>query len=188
MSNTRRILNIGQTTPPMGPLGTASQVVWSEDQTQVFAAIKGNPDTGAIGYIAAWNMTAAGLSEVNTNVTLPTGAVAPFSMTPIPNQNAMFSADAGIGADVIDFANGPENAAASARTQSFNISGSMAPCWSTYSPMTGNYYVSDLLTSVLTEVNLDANQNLKPSTVMQYPILSGAATLDLEVATVNNQE
>ncbi|KAI0029711.1 hypothetical protein K488DRAFT_80018 [Vararia minispora EC-137] len=188
MAGTRRFLNMGQTTPPSGPFGTASQIVWSQDQTQVYAAVKGNPGSGPAGYIAAWNMTDSGLSDQFVNVTLPAGAGAPFSLTPIPGQNAMFSADAAIGVDVFDFANGPESVAASPRTQSYNISGSMAPCWSAYSPMTGDYYVSDLLTSILTEVSLDANNNLRPSMVMQYPILQNVATLDLEVATVGSQD
>jgi DNA-binding beta-propeller fold protein YncE len=188
MSNTRRLLNIGQTTPPQGPLGTASQVAFSQDGTQVYAAVKGNPDTNTTGYIAAWNMTASGLSDQFTRVEFPMGAVAPFSMTPLPGMNGMFSADAGVGIDVFDFSNGVENTLSSPRTRSFSIPQQMATCWSAYSNMTGNFYTSDLLASTVSEINLDMNNNLMPSLVNQYPIFSGGATLDLNIATVNSQD
>ena len=141
MPNTRRLLGMNQTTPPMGPLGTASQVIFSQDNTVVYAAVKGNPDTNVTGYIAAWNMTDAGLSEQFTRIGLPQGAVAPFSLTPIPNANAFFAADAGIGADVFDFSQGPT--VAGPNTQSFAIPNQGAVCWSAHSPATGSYYVSD---------------------------------------------
>src|ERR1700761_5365720 len=143
MPNTRRFLGMNQTTPPAGPLGTASQIAFSQDGTQVYAAVKGNPATNVTGYIAAWNMTDSGLSDQFTRVEFPMGAVAPFSMTPLPGMNGMFSADAGVGVDVFDFSNGVENTNMSPRTQSFSIPQQQATCWSTYSPMTGNFYVSD---------------------------------------------
>ena len=72
---------------------------------------------------------------------LPAGAVAPFSLTPIPNANAFFAADAGIGADVLDFSQG--SGALGPNSQSFPIPDQGAVCWSAYSPATGSYYVSD---------------------------------------------
>ncbi|VDB84797.1 unnamed protein product [Peniophora sp. CBMAI 1063] len=187
MPNTRRFLGMNQTTPPMGPLGTASQVIFSQDDATVYAAVKGNPDTNVTGYIAAWNMTDAGLSDQFTRIELPEGAVAPFSLTPIPNANAFFAADAGIGADVFDFSQGPEAATASPNTQSFAIPNQGAVCWSAYSPATGSYYVSDLLTSTVTELALNPT-NMTPSILNSYPISPGVATLDLEVASLGDQD
>jgi len=187
MANTRRFLGMGQTTPPMGPLGTASQVIFAANDTQVYAAVKGNPAMNVTGYIAAWNMTATGLSEQFTRVELPAGAVAPFSLTAIPGMNAFFSADPGVGADVFDFSNGPENVAASNRTQSFPIPNQQASCWSTYSSKTGSYYTSDLLASTVTEMSLTPG-NWTPTVLNSYPIQPNVATIDLEVATVNNND
>jgi len=187
MPNTRRFLGMNQTTPPSGPLGTASQVIFSQDDSTLYAAVKGNPKANVTGYIAAWNMTAEGLSEEFVRVELPQDAVAPFSLTPIPNTNAFFSADAGVGADVFDFSMGAEMAAASPMTQSFAIPNQGATCWSAYSPQTGSYYVSDLITSTITEIALNGT-NMTPSILNSYPIQAGVATLDLEVASLGSQD
>jgi 6-phosphogluconolactonase (cycloisomerase 2 family) len=187
MPNTRRFLGMNQTTPPSGPLGTASQVIFSQDDSTLYAAVKGNPKANVTGYIAAWNMTAEGLSEEFVRVELPQDAVAPFSLTPIPNTNAFFSADAGVGADVFDFSMGAEMAAASPMTRSLAIPNQGATCWSAYSPQTGSYYVSDLITSTITEIALNGT-NMTPSILNSYPIQAGVATLDLEVASLGSQD
>ena len=187
MPNTRRYIGLGQSTPPMGPLGTASQVVFSPDNSQVYAAVKGNPDANVTGFIAVWDMSPSGLSDAFTRVELPSGAVAPFSLTAIPGMNGYVSAYAGVGVDVFDFSNGPENASASNRTQSFGIPDQVATCWSAYSAKTGSFYTSDLETSIITEVSLAAD-TWTPSVVNTYPIQEGVATLDVEVATVGDNE
>jgi len=185
MTNSRRFLGTGQTTPPTGPLGTASTVVFSADNSQVYAAVKGNPATNMTGYIASWNMSSTGLTNQFARAVLPAGAVAPFSLTAIPGKNAFFSADAGVGVDVFDFSAGP--AAASPRTQSFAIPNQGATCWSAYSNKTGSFYTSDLVTSTVTELALNPT-NMTPSIVKSYPIQPNVATLDLQVATVNNND
>ena len=186
MTNTRRILGMGQSTPPTGPLRTASQVIFSEDQNSLIVAVKGNPDENIPGYLVSWNITSDGLSQEFTRIELPEGAGAPFSLTAIPGQNAFLSADPVVGVDIFDFSNGPEGVSTSNRTSTVKITPSNATCWSAYSPKTDSYYVTDIITSLVTEVKVD--ENLVGTVTNQYQMGNDSATLDLQVASIGDNE
>ncbi|KAI0322606.1 hypothetical protein OF83DRAFT_1080178 [Amylostereum chailletii] len=186
MPNTRRPIGMGQTTPPAGPLRTASQVVFSEDQQSLIVAVKGNPDQNVAGYLASWDISPSGLSKDFTRIELPAGAGAPFSLTAIPGKNAWLSADPVVGVDIFDFSNGPAGVAASNKTATVPIQPSNATCWSAYSPKMDRYYITDVVTDLVTEVSVD--DNLAGSVVNQYPMGNNSATLDLQVASVGDKD
>lgn len=164
--NTLRSLSLNQTTPANGPAGTASHVVFSEDGTKLFASVKGVPPTP--GFIAAWDIASDGsLSAEPVKSTPSTGGLLPFSMTVIPGTNAILATDAGVGFDIFNFGgnangtsaasvNGTENAL-SATSSVVAIDGQKATCWSSFSPKSGNFYLTDIGTSTITEVNVDKN-------------------------------
>ncbi|KAI0028784.1 hypothetical protein K488DRAFT_73507 [Vararia minispora EC-137] len=181
-----RPLNMNVTTPPAGPLGTASQVIFTADQQNVIAAIKGNPKANITGYLASWSLNGTALSSAYTRVELPAGAGAPFSIGSIPGQNALFSTDAAVGAAVYDLSGGPASAFASPATKVLAIPGQKAICWQAYSNVTKNFYVTDFLSSTITEVNVSSN--LTASMVKQYDTLPGAAPVDNGVATFNGTD
>ncbi|KAH9849207.1 hypothetical protein C2E23DRAFT_888396 [Lenzites betulinus] len=176
--NTLRSLGLNQTTPASGPAGSTSHVVFSEDGTQLLASVKGVPPTP--GMIAVWDVADDGSLSADFNaVAPPQGGLLPFSMTLIPGKNAVLSTDPGVGFDVFDFGSGNASAAVA-------IDGQNATCWSSFSKKTGNFYLTDIGTAIVTEVNVD--DNLKASIVKQYPQTQGAATIDNEIATVNNKD
>ncbi|KAI0058207.1 hypothetical protein BV25DRAFT_1830389 [Artomyces pyxidatus] len=189
MNNSVRSLGLNQTTPATGPAGSASHVIFSEDGKSLVASVKGVPPTP--GFFAIWDVASDGtLSQNFTKVNPPTGGLLPFSMTAIPGKNAILATDAGVGVDILDMSNlqpainGSTNS--TGESSILPIQGQGATCWSTFSPQSGNFYVTDIDTSMVTEVGLDAN--LKPSIVKQYPQGNNSATIDLDAATIGGKD
>ncbi|EIN13692.1 hypothetical protein PUNSTDRAFT_129366 [Punctularia strigosozonata HHB-11173 SS5] len=188
---TLRPLGINQTTPATGPAGTASQLLFSEDEKSLIASVKGTPPQP--GFLAVWSVADDDtLSADFTKVAPASGGLLPFSMTVIPGKNAILATDAGLGFDVFDFSgvqsggNSQQAVAASGKSSAVPISGQVATCWSSLSEKTGNFYLTDIGTATVTEVNLD--QNLKGTIVKQYPQIAGSGTIDNAIATVNGKD
>ncbi|KDR79513.1 hypothetical protein GALMADRAFT_223700 [Galerina marginata CBS 339.88] len=182
--NTLRSLGLNQTTPATGPAGTTSHIVFSEDGSKLIASVKGVPPTP--GFLATWDIAADGsLSAEPVKSTPASGGLLPFSMTVIPGMNAILATDAGVGFDVFNFGGkvGKGSKASSSATSTIvPISGQKATCWSSFSPKSKNFYLTDIGTSTITEVNVDAN--LKGTIVKQYPQAPGSATIDNDIATI----
>jgi hypothetical protein len=152
LANTQRSLGLNQTTPPNGPAGTTSHIVFSEDNKQLIASVKGIPPQP--GFFAVWDIATDGSLSNNFKSIPPNqGGLLPFSMTVIEGQNALLATDAGVGFDIVDLANQSN----SNRSSVVPIQGQGATCWSSHSPKTGNFYLTDIKTSLVTEVNVDSN-------------------------------
>jgi len=189
MPNTLRTIGVNQTTPANGPAGSVSHVIFSEDGSKLIASVKGTPPTP--GFFATWDVAADGsLSQDFAKVEPPKGGLLPFGMTVIPGMNALLAADAGLGFDVVDLstvkAGSNSSSLESSKNSATSVGGQKAVCWATFSQGTGNFYLTDIGTSLVTEVNID--KNLKPTIVKQYQQTAGGATIDDEVATLNGQD
>ncbi|RDX51121.1 hypothetical protein K466DRAFT_499948 [Polyporus arcularius HHB13444] len=178
MPNTLRALGLNQTTPATGPAGSASHVIFSEDGKQLFASVKGVPPATP-GFIAAFDVQDDGsLSSDFKSIPAPSGGLLPFSMTVIPGKNALLVTDPGVGFDIIDLAGNSSSAV--------KIDGQSATCWSSFSPKTGNLYLTDIGTSIVTEVQV--NDDLSAKIVKQYPQTAGSATIDNDIATIGDKD
>jgi len=188
LNNTLRSLNLNQTTPPSGPAGTTSHIIFNEENTQLIASIKGSPPQQ--GFLAVWDIAEDfSLSESFTSLTPASGGALPFSMTLIPGQNALLATDPAIGFDIFDLssANGTQSLnATSSKDSAVAIDGQGATCWSSRSNKTGNFYLTDITTSIVTEVSVDVQ--LKASIVKQYPQKAGSATIDNDIAKIGNND
>jgi hypothetical protein len=185
MPNTLRSLGLNQTTPATGPAGTTSHIVFSEDGTKLVASVKGVPPTP--GFLATWEIAADGsLSAEPVKSTPSSGGLLPFSMTVIPGKNAILATDAGVGFDIFNFADAKGKASLTATSTIVPIAGQKATCWSSFSRKSGNFYLTDIGTSTITEVNVD--KNLKGSIVKQYPQAAGSSTIDNDVATIGQND
>ncbi|KAJ7756031.1 hypothetical protein DFH07DRAFT_1027678 [Mycena maculata] len=189
LGTSREKSGIGSIREKIEPAGSVSHVVFNEANTQLIASVKGVPPTP--GILAVWDIAADGsLSENFTTVQPSTGGLLPFSMTVIPGKNAILAADAGDGVDVFDFNNAAGAGVAAGNSSTLPIKGQGA---TPFSPQTGNFYVNDIETAEITEINVD--HNLKPSIVamlrcvrQQYPQGNGTATIDNDIATVNQKD
>jgi hypothetical protein len=163
MPNTVRSLNLNQTTPATGPPGSASHIIFSEDGSNLIASVKGVPPTP--GFLAVWDVAEDGsLSEQFVSMAPATGGLLPFSMTVIPGADAILVTDPGVGFDIFDMSasnvtsgtNGT-NSSSSNLSSAVPIEGRGATCWSSFSQQTGNFYLTDIMTSIVTEVNVSGN-------------------------------
>jgi len=182
MNGTLRNLGLNQTTPATGPAGSASHVIFSEDGKQLIASVKGTPPQP--GFLAVWDVNQNGTLSPNFQQVAPgKGGLLPFSMTVIPGKNAILATDAGVGFDIFDMSGGAKN---STKSSVVPINGQGATCWSSFSQKTGNFYLTDIKTSMVTEVNVD--NNLKGTIVKQYPQANNSATIDNDVATMGGKD
>jgi len=183
--DTTRYLHLNQTTPPSGPIsGSASQIIFSEDNNLLIVAVKGTNATNEVGYLAVWDVYANHtLSCDFDRVALPSGGFYPYSFTIIPGQNALLASDAALGFDIFNNVSGSMNSSGGHAIGSYaqSIPNQVATCWSTYSSKTGNYYLVDLIGSRITEVSIDENLN---STIVNY-YSTGNNTGPLEAGTVS---
>lgn len=141
-------MNLVQTTPATGAPFTASQVVFSEDETKLAVAVKGN-QTDSPGFFAIWDKGNNGLASTFKRIDVPSGGARPFSLTNIPGKNAALVADPVLGFHILNFATGTVQANA--------INGQMADCWSVRSEKTGHYYLIDAGANTVREIAIDDN-------------------------------
>ena len=87
---------------------------------------------------------------------------------------------------MFDFSGLNNGQSVGSRSSVVPIPNQQATCWSSFSSKTGNFYLTDVGTSTVTEVHLD--KNLKGTIVRQYPQPSGASTIDNDIATLNGKE
>ncbi|KAJ3274057.1 hypothetical protein HDV01_003550 [Terramyces sp. JEL0728] len=181
LPDTTRPLGFTQTTPPNGPLGTVSDVLFNEDSSEVLVSVKGNPPANFTGFIASYAVQGKALSAKPV-LNQPKGSVAPFSMSLVPNSNnRVLFTDAGVGFGLVDLQNGAESA-----SNVVPVQGQGAICWSDFSPRTKNMYMVDIKTSLLTEVNVASNGSPKATLVAQHP-LSGN-TIDFRIASLADKD
>lgn len=202
--NSLRTLSLNQTTPPAGPPGTASQLTFNDDGSKLIASVKGVPPA-SVGFLAVWDVQPASgaLSPTATQISTVPGGSLTFSLTPVPGKNAFVSTDPGVGFTVFDLDD-------FARSSAVPIAGQSATCWSSFSPSTGSFFLSDVGTGTITEVRVDDNLQasivkvraavhpcLRPSeqgscltfrTAQQYPLGANAGTIDNDVATIDGKE
>ncbi|KAJ3750364.1 hypothetical protein DFH05DRAFT_1531861 [Lentinula detonsa] len=182
--NTTRYLPLNQTTPATtGAGGTVGQVLFSADNTQLLASVKGLlPGPPAlVGYIAIWdiNQSDHSLSEDYMPITPPKNGNNPFGFTRIAGENsAVIAADTNDGFTIFDLTDG-------SKSSSVDVNTLGAICWSSYSPKTGNYYMIDAGGAVF-EVNIDSN--LKGSVVQQYNSTNMVGLFDGEIASLQNND
>ena len=183
LPKTNRPLNLPQTTPPKGPPGSVSDILFSEDSKKLLVSVKGVPPTP--GFVASWDVADDGTLSANFTSSPPAkGGLLPFSMTIVPGKNAVLATDAGIGFSTFDLST--LGGAGTARSQVFPIAGQGATCWSSFSPRTKSFFLTDIRTDIVTEVAVA--DDLSGKIVKQYPLVPGSATIDNAIAPLANND
>ncbi|KAJ7254997.1 hypothetical protein B0H12DRAFT_1289158 [Mycena haematopus] len=140
IKNTIRSLGLNQTTPDTGPANTASQIIFSPDETQLIVSVKS-------AFLAVWNINTDG--SLSPTFSVIGGGVLPFSLLYVPGQNAIFASDPGVGYDIFNL---DTNA-----TVAVTVPGQKLICWSVYSTESGDFYLMDVGTSLVTEVHVTSS-------------------------------
>jgi hypothetical protein len=170
-----RPFDLGQTTPPVGPLNTVSQTFFSEDGSMLFTTVKGDPPNNKTGFLSTfpvqgvptpgrgrggkgqgrwrWNSRSTlGKMQVSMQGTQssPAGTAVLFGSAVIPGTSDIFATDASFGAAVLSVSgDGTANVVGKGA-----IDGQKATCWAAISPATNTGFVSDVAVPRIIEMSL----------------------------------
>ncbi|OQU96621.1 hypothetical protein CLAIMM_02674 [Cladophialophora immunda] len=151
-----RSFDLVQTTPPVGPTNTVSQLFFSEDESRLFATVKGNPAVNNTGFFSVFSVeggswhSKASLSTMDTRSS-PAGTAVLFGSQNIAGTSNVFVTDASFGGAVVSV--DPTSGTASTVAKQV-IAGQSATCWATISPVTGTAFVADVGVNRLVEMSL----------------------------------
>ena len=167
-----RYMNMQQTTPAHGVPGSASQVVFSQDEKKLIVLVKGDNTTE--GFIEMWDINSDdSLAQTSTIMNIGKN-VYPFSMTPIPGSNAFISGDASLGYDIFNL-DSFQNKDVKLMTE-HPVPGQMGICWSVQSPLTGHYYMTDTYGGKVVEVAVSSD--LEATTVAVSSIATSLVVVE----------
>ncbi|KPI36224.1 uncharacterized protein AB675_8968 [Cyphellophora attinorum] len=141
-----RSFNLDQTTPPVGPTNSVSQLFFSEDESTLFATVKGDPAVNNTGFFSTFAVmrghgsshATIGRQDVRSS---PSGTAVLFGSAVIPGNSSVFVTDASFGAAVLSIDSSNSGASLVARQA---IDDQAATCWVTISRATGSAFVTDV--------------------------------------------
>ncbi|KAJ9148577.1 3-carboxymuconate cyclase [Pleurostoma richardsiae] len=162
--DTLRPINLNQTTPPVGPTDTVSQVFFSNDENTLFTTVKGDPTKNNTGFLASFPVQracgsnskgarSAGPASVSQMgvMSSPSGTAVLFGSSTIPGSTDLFVTDASFGGTVL--AIDPEADTATLKGKA-TVDGQKATCWVTISPATNTAFVTDVSVNRLVEMSV----------------------------------
>jgi len=150
-----RPFDLGQTTPPVGPLNTVSQAFFSSDESALFTTVKGDPAVNNTGFLSTYAVQAsngaAALSKKDVRSS-PEGTAVLFGSAVMPNDpSSLFVTDASFGAAVLSV----DSQGQATVKGSQKIDGQAATCWATISEATNSAFVTDVGVNRVVEMSLD---------------------------------
>lgn len=151
-----RSFDLVQSTPPVGPTNTVSQVFFSNDESRLFATVKGDPAVNTTGFFSVFPVegqpcgpgTNLAAQDIRSS---PSGTAVLFGSANIAGTSNVFVTDASFGGAVLSV--DPTSGMASLVGKA-EIPGQMATCWATISPATGTAFVTDVLVNHIVEMSL----------------------------------
>ncbi|KAJ6440208.1 3-carboxymuconate cyclase protein [Purpureocillium lavendulum] len=202
-----RPFDLGQTTPPVGPTNTVSQVFFSADESQLFCTVKGDPATNKTGFFSAFPVErqapcrggagSATLSKTDTR-SVPEGSAVLFGSQTIPGTSNVFATDASFGGMILSINQTSRVATTVAKSP---IQGQAATCWVAISSTRGTAFVTDVAVnrlvemslkdaSIVSEMNLSANGDpglidLRTAGQFLYALSPGNGTTEGAVTVVD---
>ncbi|KAF4471268.1 hypothetical protein FALBO_1815 [Fusarium albosuccineum] len=150
-----RSFDLGQTTPPKGPTNTGSQVLFSEDESMLFAMVKGDPAVNKTGFVsvsAVMQSNGAAMVSKDDTRSSPNGTAVLFGSQIIPGTSNVFATDAAFGAAILSVDPSSSKATTMATGK---VEGQTATCWVAISPATKTAFVTDVGRNRLVEMSLE---------------------------------
>ena len=149
-----RSFNLNQTTPPMGPPNTVSQVLFSKDENSLYAMVKGDPGKPGTGFAATMKVSescgAASLSMDMPHTSVISNTALLFGAALVPGDRIVVT-DPSFGAAILETSGPMVGLKLSMKT---TIPDQKATCWATYSSATGTAFVTDGGVNRLIELNV----------------------------------
>jgi hypothetical protein len=179
---------ISQTIPPTASQPSFSEILFSADGLSLIVSVKGPGTTGG-GYLLFYqlNNNAATLSASSTPQ-IPYNATLPFSMT-LVGTNGLLVTDPGLHGVLTQNYSSTSGMITNSIFTPVNASLAGGLCWSTYSPMIGDYYVISNSPATIVELNLNLSSTSTPVTIVQYYQLpSNTGALEATVVTLGDMD
>ena len=178
-------LNI--TTPPLGPPGTVSHVLFSADGAKLRATSKGIAGTGNTpnipGFMATWDVAPDGtLSSEFTKTAPPNGdGLLPFGMSNVPGlPDSIIVTDPALGMALYDFSGSDPT------FSPLTIAGQIATCWAEFASTSNSFFLSDDSAFKIYEVNVGSSND--PKLVNTYNLENNSSPTDIVIASVFGTE
>jgi hypothetical protein len=140
-----RSFGLNQTTPPLGPTNMVAEIFFSDDESRLFATVKGNPAVNDTGFFSVFPVEKSGCQA---QATLSTQDIRSANIAGTSN---VFVTDASFGAVVISVDPSSNEASLVAKQV---IAGQSASCWATISPVTKSAFVADAGLNRLVEMSV----------------------------------
>ncbi|CAF1264702.1 unnamed protein product [Rotaria sp. Silwood1] len=174
---------ISQSFPPSGPKGTMSEIIFSADNSALIIAVKGYNNTMP-GYLLFYPFNGSNMLATTPMKQTPTNGILPFSMT-LVNMNGLLVTDPGPNGVLTMNYMAKNGSISNTMLTIINSTLAGALCWSTYSPMTGNYYVIGSNPAAIVELNVNLSSTLTPVQIIRYYSLpNNTGALDATVVNV----
>ncbi|KAJ9299575.1 hypothetical protein DTO217A2_8092 [Paecilomyces variotii] len=158
-----REFHLGQSTPPVGPTNTVSQVLFSNDESTLLTMVKGDPTVNNTGFVATFPVNQAsfrGPASVAMDGTLssPSGTAVLFGTKPIPGTQTFFATDASFGGTILSLDQKSNQLSLKSKQA---IGGQKATCWTTISQASKSAFVTDVQVNHIVEMSLDNARIIK---------------------------
>ena len=151
----RRPFNLGQSTPPTGPLNTVSRISFNEDSTLLITTVKTGPlpPAATTQFFSVFPVSSDGKVATTDVRTSPPGTLALFGFEVLPSegQNRLLVTDAAFGYGI--FTVDPVTAKVSTVVLT-TVPGQNVTCWASYSAQTKAGYVFDLNKNTFVETDI----------------------------------
>ena len=132
-----RHIPLNQTTPPVGPPDTVSDIVFNPSQTALIVTVKGNGKDP--GYIYAYPVSWDGSISSQAVVSRPADLALDFSISFLGSDSRAVITDPSYGASIVAVSHDLQFSV----TDKITIAGESAICWSVYSQMYDTIFILD---------------------------------------------
>ncbi|KAL8689900.1 MAG: hypothetical protein Q9218_004535 [Villophora microphyllina] len=135
-----------QTTPPVGPWNTVSQVLFNRDESALLTTVKGDPRNNITGFLSTLPIQNDRPAAQDTR-SVPNGIALLFGTTLIPGTSDILATDAFFGALTISLDGAQPKTIAKT-----TVPDQADTCWAVISPVTRTGFVTDLLVNSIVEI------------------------------------
>lgn len=122
-----RPISLNETTPPVGPAGTVSDIIFNPSQTALIATVKGNGMDA--GFIYAYRVSWGGTIATKPIVSRPSELAVDFSISFLGSDSRAIVTDPSYGASIVEVNSQYEFSV----QKKIPVAGEKAICWSVFS-------------------------------------------------------
>ena len=143
--------DLQQSNPPTGPLNTVADILFSDDESVLYAVVKGNMTANQPGGVAAFTVDCnKGQVSQKAVSNTPNGTAVLFGTVPIPGTNSLLATDASFGATILSADSKGTTLSLKAKTA---VPNQAATCWTEVSSFTKTAFLTDVGVNHLVEMD-----------------------------------